>query len=391
MATKTATAKDPSGIIPMEEYTGFLSGQKSPWKKWAQSQGVPIHTGERGVSLYDLYAAPVEKWGETGGNAAIINFETGELTDAIILDIPPGGQIKPIHHVFQKAIFVLEGRGATSVWSVGSKKKQTFEWQRGSLFGIPLNAWHEHFNGSGSETARLLCVTTAPVGMNLNPGHDFIFNNSYVFDAVFSGQDDYFSSDGIALPGRLWQSNFIADVRAHEVETWRERGAGGTNRQFNMGSNHFNLGISEFPVGTYKKAHRHGPGAHIITLEGSGYTLEWNQGKELVEFPWKNGTCYTALNSFWHQHFNTGPKPVRYLKITNGRYHTGLRARPSKISQSGLANYGDNMDYEEQDPWIREKFHQECAKNGVAVDDFKMSTEYELSFPPDSQVVRDDD
>ena len=265
------TAKNPSGIIPLEDYTGNLLGQMSPWMKWIESQGLPIF---KGVSMYDMYTCPVEEWGETGAKAAIMNFETGEMSDAFLIEIPPGGQVQPIHHTFHKVIFVVEGRGATSVWNVGSTKKQTFEWGKGSLFAIPLNAWHEFYNGSGSEPARLFAVTSAPLAMNLTPDNDFIFNNSHVFDSVYSGEDDYFSSDGKALPGRLWQSNFIADVRTHEVHLWRARGAGGANRFFSMGSTHFSAHISEFPTGTYKKAHRHGPGAHLITLDGAGYTLE---------------------------------------------------------------------------------------------------------------------
>ena len=382
MAIQTAT--DPSGIIPMEDYSGYLRGQKSAWMTWAEAQNVPMYTG---VSLYDMYGCPVEEWGETGTKAAIINFETGELTDGMVMEIPPGGQVKPIHHAFHKIIYVIQGRGATSVWNVGSSKKQSFEWQKGSLFAIPLNALHEHFNGSGSEPTRLFCVTSAPVAMNYNPDHDFIFNNSHVFDVMYEGQDDFFSAEGKALSGRVWQSNFIADVHSHELELWRARGVGGTNRMFSLGSGHFDAHVSRFPTGTYKKAHRHGPGAHLITLEGSGYTLEWNWGKELVEFPWKDGTCYTALNSFWHQHFNTGPKPVRYLAITNGRYHTGLRGRPTTNRDATVKAFGDEMDYEEEEPWIREKFRQECAKRGVKVDDAKMSMEYELSLPPDTYVT----
>ena len=385
MATTVKTT-DPSGIIPMEDYSGFLLGQTSPWMKWAESQGIPIY---KGVSLYDMYTCPLEEWGETGAKGAIFNFETGEMSDAFVLEIPPGGQIKPIHHTFHKVIYVIEGRGATSVWNEGSKKKQTFEWQKGSLFAIPLNAWHEHFNGSGSEPARMFAVTMGPLAMNLNPDHGQIFNNSYVFDGVYNGEADYFSAEGKALSGRLWQSNFIADVRTHEMELWRARGAGGTNRFFSMGSTALSSHISEFPTGTYKKAHRHGPGAHLITLEGSGYTLEWNWGKELVEFPWKDGTCYTALNSFWHQHFNTGAKPVRYLAITHGRYHIGLRARPAPEMGANVAQFGDEMDYEEEEAWIREKYRQECAKNQVRVDETKMTKAYELSLPPDSYLVTD--
>ena len=227
-------------------------------------------------------------------------------------------------------------------------------------------------------------------GQALLPDHDFIFNNSKVFDAIYTGQDDYFSADGKALAGRLWQSNFIADVRTHEVQLWRARGAGGTNRFFSMGSSHLSAHISEFPVGTYKKAHRHGPGAHLITLSGTGYTLEWNFGKELVEFPWKDGTCYTALNSFWHQHFNPGTEPVRYLAITHGRYHMSLRARPAPNREANVAHFGDEMDYEEEEAWVKEKFRKACAKNGVKVDDAKMNKKYELSLPKDSYMVRDD-
>ncbi len=386
MAIQTVT--DPSGIIPMGPHGGWLRGKRSPWTKWVNAQELPIITG---VSHYDMYTTPVKEWGETGGKAAMLNFETGEMSDAYILEIPPGGQIKPIHHTFHKAIFVLSGRGATSVWNVGSTEKQTFEWQRGSLFCIPLNAWHEHFNGSGTEPARILCVTTAPLEMNLHPDHDFIFNNSKVFDAIYTGQEEFFSSEGIAKPGRIWQSNFIADVRTHEVQLYRMRGAGGTNRSFDMGSCHFSLGVSEFPTGTFKKAHRHGPGAHLITLEGSGYTLEWNFGKELVEFPWKDGTCYTALNLFWHQHFNTGPDPVRYLQITHGLYHSSLRVRKAPGYGANVAQHGDEMAYEEQESWILEKFREECAKNGVKVDEARMSTTFENSIPPDTRVVQEDD
>ncbi len=32
------------------------------------------------------------------------------------------------------------------------------------------------------------------------------------------------------------------------------------------------------PAGTYKKAHRHGPGYHVMCVAGSGFSLTWHDG-----------------------------------------------------------------------------------------------------------------
>ena len=66
----------------------------------------------------------------------------------------------------RKSIFVVEGRGSTEVWLEGDSKRHVFEWQKGSLFSIPLNAMHRIVNAS-SAPALLLGGTTAPNVMNL--------------------------------------------------------------------------------------------------------------------------------------------------------------------------------------------------------------------------------
>jgi quercetin dioxygenase-like cupin family protein len=43
---------------------------------------------------------------------------------------------------------VVEGRGSTEVWIEGQSKKHVFEWQKGSMFSIPMNAMHRHVNAT---------------------------------------------------------------------------------------------------------------------------------------------------------------------------------------------------------------------------------------------------
>ena len=57
-----------------------------------------------------------------------------------------------------------------------------------------------------------------------------------------------------------------------------------------------NAHISQFPIGTYKKGYRHGPGAHVIILSGEGYSLMWPDGEEPNYYPWEVGTMIVLLN-----------------------------------------------------------------------------------------------
>ena len=107
-------------------------------------------------------------------------------------EIPPGKQLTPQQHLYEELVYVLSGRGSTSVW-YDAKHKNSFEWQTGSLFAIPLNARHQHFNGSGTEPARYISVTTAPIMINLIRNDDFIFDNHAVFPERYAGEDDFFS------------------------------------------------------------------------------------------------------------------------------------------------------------------------------------------------------
>ena len=88
-----------------------------------------------------------------------------------------------------------DGRGSTAVWN-DAGQRITFEWQAGSLFAIPLNAWHQHFNGSGREPARYVAVTNGPAVINLYEDIEFVFNTRLRF------QEPLRRRAGLLLPTR---------------------------------------------------------------------------------------------------------------------------------------------------------------------------------------------
>lgn len=336
--------------------------EKSTYQRWLESEGLPVI---REYYIQDIRKVPLQPWARKGGRGAYLNLiGTGEANDAYICEIPPGKSLKPQRHLFEEMVFVVEGRGATSVWTDGGKK-QTFEWHAGSLFAPPLNTWHQHFNGGGSEPVRYLAVTSAPVVINLFHNFDFIFNNPFAFSDRFTGEENYFSGKGKLYPGRIWDTNFVPDVRAISLHEWKERGAGGRNVMLELSENTMAAHISEFPVGTYKKAHRHGPGAHVVIIGGRGYSLMWPAGSPIQKYDWQDGSIIVPPENWFHQHFNTGNSPARYLALRWGsKKFRGLR-KAYGVDED-IKKGGSQIEYGDEDPKIHREFEEAVAKAGAA-------------------------
>ena len=338
----------------------FATEKETPYTRWVRGEGLDIVSAHY---VANLHTVELKNWPRRGGKGVYINHEASRTSnDCYVCEIAPGGKLAAQRQLFEEMIYVLDGRGSTSVWN-DSGRRITFELKAGALFAIPLNTWHQHFNGSGTLAARFVAVTNGPVVINLYEDVDFVFNTRYEFSNRFSGEPDYFSNKG-EQKGLLLETNFVADAVNLPLISAKERGAGGGHIRFNMARGSMNSHISQFPTGTYKKAHAHGPGAHVIILNGEGYSLMWPEGEEPRRYAWQVGSMIVPPNMWFHQHFNTGTAPARYLAF---KYESVAIRNAQGVPKAWISRRagGDQIDYADENPLVRRQFAEALSATGL--------------------------
>jgi uncharacterized RmlC-like cupin family protein len=338
----------------------FETEKESPYTRWVAAEGLDIIAAHY---VPDLRTVELKPWDRRGGHGIFINHEASRTSnDCYVCEIPAGGQLAPQRGLFEEMILVLDGHGSTKVWN-DAGAEVTFEWQPGSLFAIPLNTNHQHFNASGQKAARFVASTNLPSVLNLYDDVGFVFGTQHDFLNRFAGEPDYFAPKG-EQKGLLLETNFVADALNLPLVSAKERGAGGGHIRFNMAKGSMNSHISQFPPATYKKAHRHGPGAHVIILSGSGYSLMWPEGEEPKRYEWGPGSLIVPPNMWFHQHFNTGPEPARYLAFK----HEVVSVRNAQgVPKAWISQRigGDQIDYADESTLVRDTFREALKEHDL--------------------------
>ncbi|MFC2072831.1 cupin domain-containing protein [Chloroflexota bacterium] len=340
------------------------------YDEWMEKEGIPIY--RESFNVEDMTELPREPWARLGGKGTFIEMDGAKAAgkQLYVAEIPAGGELAPEKHMYDEMLYIVRGRGLAEVWHEG-QGKLTFEWGEGSLFSIPLNAWHKLVNG-GREPVLVFGQSAAPLIMNAFRNAEFVFNCDYNFTDRFAGQADYFvagkkpKEEGM----RGWETNFVPDVRT----------VGSTNfRMASWNGSH----ASEWPAGHYvHRAHYHRPGATIVGVRGEGFGLLWNRklgihpfqdghGDQVINAPWKAGTIYSPLTEWFHQHFYTqGPEPGIQLKVL-GRGTLPISPLTSKQAENentgaiSVREGGTMIEYEDEDPEVRRLFEEALRKNGV--------------------------
>src|SRR5207244_3223596 len=158
---------------------------------------------------------------------------------------------------------VLAGRGYTTFGESGHQNKVA--WGEGSLFAVPVNVLHRHFNSDSAHPARLLLITSFPFMLQVFGSMGLINDLNFQFTDRYSGEPEYFSASK-RVRKRWDKTNFVKDIRSSEVVAWEERGEGNASIFWEMAGNTIlEPHMSEFEVGTYKLGHRHPYEAIILT------------------------------------------------------------------------------------------------------------------------------
>jgi oxalate decarboxylase/phosphoglucose isomerase-like protein (cupin superfamily) len=330
-----------------------------------ESTGLPIY---RGHSVADPYELELKSWPERGVNAAFIHLMGMQnVCEGRITEIPQGQTSEPWKNAFSEIVYVLEGQGMTTVWA-GDGAKRTFEWQKSSLFILPRNCWHQFSNARGDRPARILNYNHFPLAYLAIPDLTFHFNAPLEEPELLyphEGDDFYAEAKSVTVPvagsdihghGQYWRANFFPDM-----STWDKliptsyRGAGGFHVTIQFPNVDMGCHMSVFDPQLYKKAHKHGPGRVIVIPKGEGYSVltppPGMPGEQSI-CPWKEGSIFVPPDNWYHQHFNTGEGPARYL---------ALHALP----QFSGDPYRHQIEYPEEDPWVRERFISELTKKGL--------------------------
>ena len=197
--------------------------------------------------------------------------------------------------------------------------------------------------------------------------------SSYDFNDRYAGEPDYFTAEAKLYRGRVWETNFIPDIKKLPLYEWKSRGGGGTNAFMVMGAGMMESHVSRFESGHYKKAHRHGPGAHLYITEGEGYVLTQRGNEPRIRCDWKEGSLYLsgAGEGLWlHQHFNVGSTPATYLVLNqafpaNTRPIAGRQASLRCTGEVSGKKGGYQVEYEDEEPDIHRIFEEELRKRGI--------------------------
>ncbi|MPY69147.1 MAG: cupin domain-containing protein [Alphaproteobacteria bacterium] len=362
----------------------------TPYDTFMEGEDIPVF---RNIGVAGLRDLPLKPWARTGGRGSFIQlFGTEGLWGSYVVEVPGAGALNAERHLYEEIFLVLDGRGTTEIWLDGQETPEIFEWQRGSLFSIPMNAHHRIVNAA-ADPAMLLAGTSAPNMFNLIGDERAIFGCPMNLRRRYHpGHDAFAPSEGLEPdPARglaMCRTNVIPDVFSTELYLDNRRLPGYRRMEPKMAENVFYQYIGEFPAGRYSRGYSPGAAAAFVCIGGKGYSLTWPM--DLGPTPWRDGHGDEVLRQdydsarismvsaapmaecgWFHQHFATGDAPLRLLGWYGPNNHRAQKAGvPGEtVADAGVIDVtepgGSSIPYWLEDPHVREAFAAELEREGT--------------------------
>jgi hypothetical protein len=335
-------------LAPTKTVTGVPADRRTPFERWVEDElRLDLH---RGYALGPLGKLPLKRWDARGIDAVFLDLIGCEsLAGMFIGEIAPGGATEPVRQLYDETLYVVSGRGSTTI-EIGGEKA-SFEWGPGSLFAIPLNCSYRLLNGSGTEPA----------------GFDFkrVRSENEALEAVLYRPDSTHQHTAVDLYDAL----FVPDILAVPRSVFKERGEGVSCVYFEQAGSVISSHFAEIPGCRFFYPHRHGPSAFVFTLGGPGYSLMWREdGAKVERFDWPEDDIGVIVppNMWWHGHFATGSNVLTLAVKLRSRFvpinHLYDKTHKRVTEGGTVRRYGDLE--ESLREWIWSTFVAECARQG---------------------------
>ena len=278
-------AKD--AIVSDELAKKFATEKDTPYTRLVRGEGLDIISAHYVPNLHTVELKP---WARRGGSGVFINHDASRTSnDCYVCEIPPaarpraaapavrGDDLRPRRPRLDDGV---ERRRRSASPSSGRRARCSRSRSTPGTSTSTARAASRRVM-SPSPTRRRSSISTRT--------STSCSTRSTTSSDRFNGEPDYFATKG-EQKGLLLETNFVADA----VNLPLDLGEGARRRRRRISASTWPRGsmnshISQFPVGTYKKAHAHGPGAHVIILTGEGYSLMWPEGDEPRRYEWQVG------------------------------------------------------------------------------------------------------
>jgi gentisate 1,2-dioxygenase len=261
-----------------------------------------------------------------------------------IRSLPPGdeegGGWKTLghRHTVEAVIYILEGKGHSIIDNV------RHDWRAGDFICVPIFAWHRHINSGDTDVVYSAC-TSGPMSMGL--GIAIYEDERYPEYWVYAQQSEearrsLIPGKGAGVGADMSRRNGEKEKSAWQIYAEQVEFADGEEERRRKGKVLIagrDLVFEKTPMGRIALAvdpkrgcyvktvssliaeilPREKSGAHRHVYEEINYVLA-GRGYSIIEdrrYDWRAGDALSIPIFAWHQHFNTGDEPARFLVHTN--------------------------------------------------------------------------